>query len=199
MSEDVLESSAIAWPNPIMWQRHAQASSIHLPTYSAIDLETHAHSPRRRLEAISNPSAFALPNSQLSTVTERQGIPQETYGRADQAFVPRSRQDRSTHEYMDWTADSDQLVGLPMGFQADNNALRKARLSKTDESMPDYVAKPEEELGNQEALVQSEDEGCLGHPKAPFNTPADGSNQGEHDGAKFLGCTFQSLRADWMR
>lgn len=190
MYTDVLESSGIAWPNQFMWQRHAYTSPMPVPTYASTDINTHAHSPRRHTESEFNPSLFAMPTSRLSIVSESQELSaQGVCDRADYSFAPQSRQLHSIDETTDWMTDVDQSGRMQQNFQTTKQAARKARLSSTDESMPDYPARLEEEFMKPPAPRQSEEESLFQNPKTSFNTLVNGmnvSNVSGCDGAMFF-------------
>ncbi|KAI8723081.1 hypothetical protein NCS52_00163100 [Fusarium sp. LHS14.1] len=46
--QEVLEGAGIAWPNPSMWQRSPNTSSMSVPSFLFNNVKTHAHSPRLR-------------------------------------------------------------------------------------------------------------------------------------------------------
>ncbi|KAI4601499.1 hypothetical protein KJ359_011628 [Pestalotiopsis sp. 9143b] len=51
---DILEASAIAWPNPSMWRRGPLNPTMPVPTEFPIDgCDSHIHSPRRRAGQVS--------------------------------------------------------------------------------------------------------------------------------------------------
>lgn len=173
---DILESSGIAWPNPSMWQRSPSTSSLPAQTYTSSVTESHAHSPRRQLEPLFTPPALTMTRSKFPVIGNSQETSSRGENRAtDQLFARQSRQHRSTDGSMDWIAEPASSGTPQSSFQTAMQALRKARMSNTDESMPDYVTRFEE-LEKPTAPDQSDDDCCFKHPKAPSNTPADATD-----------------------
>lgn len=191
---DILESSGIAWPNPSMWQRSPSTSSMAAQTYTSPITESHAHSPRRQLEPLFTPPALTTTRSKFPMIGNSRETSSRGENRAtDRMFARESRQHRSTDGSMDWIAEPASSSTPQSSFQTAIQALRKARMSNTDESMPDYVSRFEEPE-KPTAPDQSDEDCCFKHPKAPSNTPADTSdpsNPDSVDGAAiFTSCSW---------
>ncbi|KAF2994319.1 hypothetical protein E8E14_000846 [Neopestalotiopsis sp. 37M] len=100
---DILEASAIAWPNPSMWRRGPMSnSSMPVPTeFSADGSESHMHSPRRQSAQASrtprNNASISFFGSMPNTQAFLQNPP---YGGRPNAGDPTSLSD------IDWTSGS---------------------------------------------------------------------------------------------
>ncbi|KJZ80068.1 hypothetical protein HIM_00782 [Hirsutella minnesotensis 3608] len=188
---DVLESSGIAWPNPEMWQRAPFASSMPVPAYQSEDVDSHAHSPRRRVKATQGTSSILpVPSAQVLMNKARMNFgPRRSTHPACSAIShakgASSDPFAEANSYLGW------LSGIGMnGVEASRSAVypRFSRRTSTDISMPDYTPL---ECGDQQpalppdctmglaGLRQDDDEG-YGHPRVPTNTPT-ASGQSSHD------------------
>lgn len=195
---DVLESSCIAWPNASMWRRAPFASSMPVPSYPSEDPDSHAHSPRRRTDAMpGNASGYPVPSLHgvMGKPLTSSGIRRVThpaFGAASRAKVVATDPFGDANLYFEW------LNGIGMGVndagRADNQGnppQRMARRMSTDISMPDFtpldsgdqLAPPAEGDSFIPCQRQEEDD-ASGHLRVPTNTPtASGRASHEQDGA----------------
>ncbi|CAM1511990.1 Fc.00g095030.m01.CDS01 [Cosmosporella sp. VM-42] len=183
---EILESSSIAWPNSFMWRRAPFTTSMPVPAYPSDDVESHAHSPRRRTSGIQDSSAGypgpaiqgIMSNTSTGSGTKRpKQTSQPNMGGASVYSNPDPFGD--SNAYFDWLDNMGTGVDdIDMTGQASTSALRKARKTDTDISMPDYVSSTQNgqmafPLDGQFPLTnfQPEEESYIGHMKVPTNTP----------------------------
>lgn len=197
MDLDILESSAIAWPNPSMWRRQPFTASMPVPAYPSEDAELHAHSPRRRADQ--HPDSFGYGRHTIQNMIENDAAFSKhghTYGPQFQPgnkdfFSAAGGGDRSADaaSAFDWMSNTGPQS---MSFSADPphkfNNHRRFRQSSTDTSMPDYVPmsnRGSREDGNADSLsgpsgvsLGSEEVSGSSNMRAPSNTPTgDGASE----------------------
>jgi hypothetical protein len=165
-----------------------------VPAYSSEDRESHAHSPRRHA-GLGSGSSFAMPFSQLvmtvDPATEAESQPfQSLDAEAGFPFAGHMRQLTDANSPMDWVNNAGQS-GRDLSqssSQGGRTGQRKARMSNTDVSMPDYPGKVEQSLGKPMLPSQPRDNVFDGHSKAHTTTPAAGMDMAnpEYDGKTLL-------------
>ncbi|EGX96183.1 hypothetical protein CCM_00838 [Cordyceps militaris CM01] len=181
---EILEISAIAWPNSSMWRGMPFSASTTLPDKQLGSSRSHAHSPRPRnnftmhanvslaggaiagtgpfqaakYKEVSKPPTFSYSDALLSTNTP-----------ASDPFV-------EANAYFEW------LSGIGMGLNGETNstpglqaATHDHHKSSTDTSMPDYVSSTglpsNTDGGTDSYAVRMSNEGDSKHLKVPTNTP----------------------------
>lgn len=162
-----------------MWQREAYNASMAVPTYTSDANESHAHSPRQHRGLLSSCSSFMMPFSQISGMVDSpmdidKPVSQDSGTRMEFPFTTQHRQVMGSHASMGWLADvgqSSRGETSQSGFQGRQTSLRKARMSSTDTSMPDYPRRSEQVFEPSALSAQSEEDSYLGHSKVPANTP----------------------------
>ncbi|KAJ6785421.1 hypothetical protein PWT90_06648 [Aphanocladium album] len=180
---EILESSAIAWPNNSMWRNMPFTASTSLPTRQLDGGRSHAHSPRPRNSsghACISLAAEGLPgarNPQALRYREELKAPSFSFldslpsssTVAPDPFV-------ESHVYLEWLngidAGLDSGPHSTMDPHATSRALRK---SSTDISMPDYVSwtqtPPLRESQHEDSAAMISSESDATHMKVPTNTP----------------------------
>ncbi|KAG6008129.1 hypothetical protein E4U43_000212 [Claviceps pusilla] len=168
---EILEQSAIAWPNPSMWSGASYAAQMEVPTLQCNDSESHAHSPRRQSNTNGQPVNYTghwsnpkmLIGSRRATHPNCSTVAYPGFGNSDWY---------GSAAYQDyWTA-----MGLGMAGNLMRNGItpRHDRMTNSDISMPDYVPLgssgqfTDEPLAG--GLAQDGDKQTM-NLKVPTNTP----------------------------
>ncbi|KAF7561416.1 hypothetical protein G7046_g2725 [Stylonectria norvegica] len=179
---EILESSSIAWPNQSMWRRSPFTASMPVPTQQSQDLESHAHSPRRRDNGVAGASSgYSAPviqgimsNSSTSSPTKGPMLSMPL-GAGHVGPDPFG----NSNAYFEWLS----TMGMGMGMndaanagQTSSSGMRNTRRTSTDVSMPDYPSQAGQFALSGDGHVtlptfQPEDAFCGGHMKVPTNTP----------------------------
>ncbi|OAA59933.1 hypothetical protein ISF_05944 [Cordyceps fumosorosea ARSEF 2679] len=179
---EILESSAIAWPNASMFRAMPFTASALLPTKHSDSSGSHAHSPRPRssmvpakssLTEVASDPALLHPGKYTAepkplTFSDSDALSSSNLAAAD-PFV-------EANAYFEW------LSGIGMGLNSDPSssvnteaASRVNRKSSTDASMPDYVSCVETpaaaENRRDSFAPKINSEGDSSHMKVPTNTP----------------------------
>ncbi|PTB66888.1 hypothetical protein BBK36DRAFT_1168406 [Trichoderma citrinoviride] len=68
---EILENSCIAWPNPSMWRRIPAPAARAVQAYPSDDIDSHAHSPRRKYTRINANPVSSLTESLRGTMDNR--------------------------------------------------------------------------------------------------------------------------------
>lgn len=165
-----------------------------VPAYSSEDHESHAHSPRRH-PGLGSGSSFAMPFSQLAMAadhtTDLESQPLQGVNVKTEFPVGRHmRQLTDANTPMDWVNN----IGQPgrdlsqSSSQCGKSGQRKARMSSTDVSMPDYTGKAEQAFGKPMLPHPSGENTSEGHSKVLTNTPAAGMDisNPDYDGKTLL-------------
>lgn len=191
MYQDVLESSAIAWPNQSMWQRAPHTASKPVPSLTTDSYGLHAHSPRRRARQ-SDSSGYTMPIFQNTNATKASlvssdganlGISTELSGEPLPGIDNR----------FDWLGHMNTRGGAAeIGKNARDAAARNGRKSSTDTSMPDYVSFSGHNSNQSDNVFSSfpihEDDdasmGSMATVQAPVNTPTSGQSLSFGSGSK---------------
>ena len=190
---DILESSAIAWPNPSMWHREPLPTPMPILSYPSDDPDLHTHSPHRRANEQAGSSCCG-PHFAEDFVANDPAC--SGHGHAKQfqpgdsgfgfGFAGNGDQFGNVTTGFDWAGNIGASGGT-MPFCTDtmnkNSDFRKWHKPSTDTSMPDYASMPEkasrmiDKLGFQPTeghLHSSNDHVHMGSMKAPNNTPTHG-------------------------
>lgn len=170
-----------------MWRRAPFTASMPVPTYASDDVESHAHSPRRRatlgpgetpgcpiptfqgMTSAQSPAKKGLQNPHL---TERGNAAHLNDANCDVFHNSRA--------YFDWLGNTG--IGTNdtthMSFEEDNtnSKLQGIRKTSTDISMPDYMTLSYSDRNPcpDPQFVPShlqDEESNTGHTKVPENTP----------------------------
>ncbi|KAJ3484820.1 hypothetical protein NLG97_g6963 [Lecanicillium saksenae] len=180
---EILESSAIAWPNSSMWRSMPFTASTSLPTRQFDAGRSHAHSPRPRNSSGQGGKSLAAGGisdaGYLQPVRHREepkassfpfldSLPSSVTAAPD-PFV-------DSNVYFEWINGID--TGLSGGTHSTTNALAASRVlrkSSTDISMPDYVSwtqtPPLLENQQEDSAARISSDHDATHMKVPTNTP----------------------------
>lgn len=197
LGPEILESSCIAWPNPSMWRRAPFALSMPVPSYPSDDPDSHAHSPRRRADAVQGhvlgfpisgvpkpPASFGMrrvTHPTFGLIPDGKGVPVDSFG--------------DVSAYFEWLSTMGMGSGDATWINTQGTPHpRVTRKSSTDISMPDYTPFDSD---NQLAAtaerpifvsgVRQEEDDASGHMTVPTNTPtASGQADHEQDGTSRL-------------
>lgn len=204
MCQDILEGSAIAWPNQSMWQRVPYIASKPVPTLTADSSDLHAHSPRRRThQDYSN--ECTLPVLQKTSATKGSMFPS---GRGN-IGLPINFGGESlpgVNTYFDWL----HPMAIEEGNLEVNNGgshaavARKCRKSSTDTSMPDYVSLGGHKSDKSDNIfgsfpIHEDDDTSLGSMatvQAPMNTPTSAQSLSFASGSKIPVPSRPSVQTD---
>ncbi|GAB0136942.1 hypothetical protein EsDP_00005226 [Epichloe bromicola] len=169
--QDILESSAIAWPNASMWRRAPYTAQMEVPTLQGDDSESHAHSPRRQSSASGQPMNHFGNFTNATTII---GNRRATHPNCGTVMYPGFRNPDlfTSAPYLDyWNS-----MGLGMAGNLMRNGItsRIDRISSSDTSMPDYIP-----VGPGSQILDEQITGNLPHDgekqtvnlKVPTNTP----------------------------
>ncbi|KAG6004399.1 hypothetical protein E4U21_001119 [Claviceps maximensis] len=169
--QEILEQSAIAWPNPSMWCGASYAAQMEVPKLQCDDPESHAHSPRHQSSTHGQPMNYfgnwtnpkMLTGNRRATVPNCGTVAHPGFGNPDW-YGNASYQDY-------WTA-----MGLGMAGNIMRNGItpRHDRLTGSDISMPDYVPLVAHGQVTDEQLagtLAQDGEKQTANLKVPTNTP----------------------------
>lgn len=169
--QDILESSAIAWPNASMWRRAPYTAQMEVPTLQGDDSESHAHSPRRQPSASGQPMNHFGNFANATTII---GNRRATHPNCGTVTYPGFRNPDlfTSAPYFDYWNN----MGLGMAGNLMRNGItsRIDRISSSDTSMPDYIP-----VGQGSQYLDEQITGNLPHDgekqtanlKVPTNTP----------------------------
>lgn len=200
---EILESSSIAWPNPSMWRRAPFTASMPVPAFPSEDVDSHAHSPRRRPRCAADPPGYPGP------------VMQGTVANASSGSDSRLSQTIGFNNPQPICTVSSGYEADPFGCSAATNwlgnmgvnmndvhltgrghlDLRKERKTSTDISMPDYSSSSQSahmSFSGDETLCLppflAEEDAYFGSMKVPTNTPITHSQRGYESAGKGLSC-----------
>ncbi|KAG5926474.1 hypothetical protein E4U42_003273 [Claviceps africana] len=197
--QEILEQSAIAWPNPSMWCSAPYPEHMQVPTLHCDDSDAHAHSPRRQSSTNGQPMNHSgnWTNPKLLIGNRRATHPNCGTG-AYPGF--RNADWYGSAAYQDYWA----AMGLGMAGNLMRNGVmpRHDRMTSSDISMPDYVP-----LGSSGQLTDEAPAGNVAQDgdkqavslKVPTNTPTAVDMMGrEREGVGFPMITHNtSLPSDF--
>jgi len=190
---DILETSAIAWPNSAMWRRAPLTASMPVPNFPSDDgAESHGHSPSRRNTAragftpcpfSSTPGGSALTQNHPKARHINPKMPRGSSNSHGLSSVPDTFPDVDT--YYDWVSSIGTQDMTRNAFNMGPLAGRNSsKVSSSDTSMPDYIPSHQNErvplslhehmhmpllYPNQNLSV--DDDGQIVGMKVPMNTP----------------------------
>ncbi|KAI0889668.1 uncharacterized protein GGS22DRAFT_176915 [Annulohypoxylon maeteangense] len=196
---DILESSAIAWPNPSMWRRTPFNPTMPAPARHHEDgAEAHLHSPRRRTTSyMKNSSSSSTYNTcppgftqenLLGTMPNTEGLLQRNGAESSSAWPDPFSSQKSETACFDWSNTNFGPIGYNQATDSNKSsynsvASRRARgaskVSRSDVSMSDFgLGNPSNTQGLSDNHFLNLTTAHLGDidasahdPKVPTNTP----------------------------
>ncbi|KAJ4291392.1 hypothetical protein N0V88_005985 [Collariella sp. IMI 366227] len=190
---EILETNAIAWPNPSMWRCSTLAPAMPVPTYHIEDgPSSHTHSPGRKsvsLRSVKN-SGFPPTAGVTSSVFQPQastnfldtaGLHMSHLGRNDMFANASSFSDPFTESaYHEWVTS---LTGGPPSEPWDGRTIwptspRNAKKQSSDTFMSDYVPGRHSDPMHISGPSLEDDPMSL---KVPANTPTTGNTDDGQD------------------
>lgn len=172
-----------------MWRRAPFTASMPVPAYPSEDVESHAHSPRRRPKGVAaDSSGYSGPIIQgiMATASSGNGSKHSIQtgvnpSQLNYNIPPGYEADPfgCSNTYTDWIGNTGvHMNDVHMTGQSSNMDLRKTRKMSTDVSMPDYSSSSQSghmQFSGDETLClpafTAEEDHYFGSLKVPTNTP----------------------------
>ncbi|KAI3323476.1 hypothetical protein HD806DRAFT_544219 [Xylariaceae sp. AK1471] len=190
---DILESSGIAWPNPVMWRRGPFNPTMPVPSQQHEDgPDAHIHSPRRRSNSAKNTTGSsgyntasanasqAKANNFLGTMPNAQALIQRgTNGSQVEYIDPFNPNKTDISSFFDWSNTFGTVGHSQVSDMGKGKSSGRKKISASDTSMPDYssvnctgvqLMADFQPLNFVVPNVDDPDISSLA-PKAPTNTP----------------------------
>ncbi|KAF4127016.1 hypothetical protein GMORB2_0754 [Geosmithia morbida] len=132
-----------------MWRRTSLGGSLSVPTYHEESSESHAHSPRRRVDKRADVGGYETPTGKKTNAMENDSMNSSNGRRLHQisnGFGVGAGEFGNEFGIpvpgFDWLSGIHQMPWKEKQPWDSNKDLRRAHKSSTDTSMPDYVSNP---------------------------------------------------------